>query len=122
LGKAEIRSPGQVGLSTLRAATTVDELLEVPPPDRDAGGELGKDRLVYMLHGCPRCGTTGTLGIDWQGVVLNLKRQEQHLLETLQSEVCLDGAGARAAAELIARLGVHRAAGGVTSGRLADTA
>jgi len=119
LGKASIRSPGKAGVSRLRTADTVDRLLTVPPPGSDAGGELGKDQLVYTLRGCARCGTTATLTIDWRGVILNYKKQEHPLLETLQEDVSLNGAAARAAAELLGRLGGHRIAARRTSKSMA---
>jgi hypothetical protein len=107
LGRATIRSPGSAGLEQIRSAASVETLLHVPPPGPDAGGELGKDELVYTLRGCNRCSATGTLTVEWIAVRLGLRQQERRYYRALQEIMALEGDGASAARVLIERLGPH---------------
>jgi hypothetical protein len=119
LGRAVIRSPGNAGIHRIRAAQAVAGLLEVPSPGPDAGGLLGKDQLAYVLKGCPHCTATATLTIDFRAMILNLRKEEHPLRETLHQDVSLEGHAARDAAQLIARLGAHRMVARRTSRNLA---
>jgi hypothetical protein len=119
LGRAIIRSPGNAGIHRIRAAQVVAGILEVPSPGADAGGLLGKDQLVYVLKGCPQCTATATLTIEFRAVILNLRKEEHLLRETLHQDVSLDGHAARDAAQLVARLGAHRVVARRTSRNLA---
>ena len=101
LYKATVGSPGKEGVRQLREATTVAQLLTLPPQGPDAGGELGRDHLVYTLRGCPKCGRTATLTVDSWTVIRNIKKQPHPLLETLREDVALQGDDARHATILV---------------------
>jgi hypothetical protein len=105
LGRATIRSPGSAGLEQIRSAASVETLLHVPPPGPDAGGELGKDEVVYALRGCTRCSGTGTLTVEWIAVKLGHRQQERRYYQALQETMALEGDSASAARMLLERLG-----------------